>query len=92
MAEYFVVAYSFPAPLCGDQTTAYVEAPGIFSAVPKFVEKYRHPCGLYAARFYDSADAYHKGKKWVAEWLSPEARESRKPVVVDTARTEEPEA
>ena len=34
-----------------------------------FKTKYSHPCGLYAATAYASADAFHKGEKPLAKWL-----------------------
>ena len=60
MAEYFVVANSFAAPLISDQSTEYVQGESPADALERFAAEYKHPAGLYAAALYESADAYHK--------------------------------
>lgn len=75
MAEYFIVANSFAAPFCSDTSTHFHEGDTAGSALNDFAVKgYKHPCGLYSAAAYDSAEAYHKGVKPLQRWLSNHAR------------------
>lgn len=67
--EYFVIANSFAAPMFSDTTMEYVKGSTPREAMQKFVAEYTHPCGLYAALLYESADAYHKGKKEIVRFL-----------------------
>ncbi len=69
MKEYFIVSNSFAAPFFSDSSTDYQEAPYAQKALEIFAEKYKHPCGLFSANAYESADAYHKGEKYLAQWL-----------------------
>jgi hypothetical protein len=72
--EFFIVANSFAAPFMSDQSTQHVTAESPVAALEKFAAEYTHPCGLYAAQCYRTADAYHKGKKAMAQWLSNRVR------------------
>ncbi len=69
MREYFIVANSFAAPFFSDQSTDYVKAATPEDALKAFASDYKHPCGLYAAVVYESADAYHKNKSYLSRWL-----------------------
>ena len=69
MTEYFIRASSFAAPWFSDNSSGYVPAASPEAALRKFAKSYSHPCGLYAAMCYASADAYHKGEKALAKWL-----------------------
>lgn len=74
MAEFYIEANSFAAPFFSDQSFRYVEAETPAEALEKFAAEYNHPCGLYAAVAYSSADASKKGEKPLARWLSNQAR------------------
>lgn len=82
--EYFIVANSFAAPFVSDQSTSFAVGLTPLSALSAFADDYAHPCGLYAAEAYASADAYHKREKPLARWLSNHARgiEERKPTLL----------
>jgi hypothetical protein len=83
--EFFVVANSFAAPFCSDQSTHYATGATPPEALDRFARKeYKHPAGLYAAEIYDSADGYHKGRNPLARWLSNHAWEIelRKPTMI----------
>ena len=69
MSEYFITANSFAAPFFSDTSEKFVSAETPASALEKFAAEYSHPCGLYAAFCYESADAYHKSAKPLAKWL-----------------------
>jgi hypothetical protein len=74
MREYFIRANSFAAPFFSDTSEEFVKAPSAQKALDYFVANYKHPCGLYAARAYASADLYHKNPQdFIAEYLSQEA-------------------
>lgn len=75
MQEFFIVANSFAAPFCSDQSTHFMAAKTPLVALEKFAEQYKHPAGLYSAACYESSDDYHKGKKFLASWLSNHARQ-----------------
>jgi hypothetical protein len=66
---YFVHANSFAAPFVSDESTGYVEGAAPNAALQDFADNYSHPCGLFSADLYESADAYHKGEKPLARWL-----------------------
>jgi hypothetical protein len=68
--EYFVTARSFAAPFVSDTSDGYVTAETPQQALEQFAANYKHPMGLYAAEAWASADAYHKGEKSLAQWLS----------------------
>ncbi len=74
MTEYYIEANSFAAPFFSDQSHGYVEADNCALALEKFAADYKHPCGLYAAVVYSSADARNKGQKPLARWLSNQAQ------------------
>lgn len=75
MKEYFIVANSFAAPFCSDTSTHFHEGVSAGHSLNHFAETaYKHPCGLYSAAAYDSAEAYHKGAKPLQRWLSNHAR------------------
>lgn len=74
MTEFFIHATSFAAPFVGDENTGYITGASPREALEKYAASYTHPCGLYAADCYASADAYHKGEKRVARWLSNKAQ------------------
>lgn len=78
MAEFFIVANSFAAPFFSDESTSYIEARTPEDALLGFVESYKHPCGLYAAICYASADARHKGQEPLAKWLCNHEIEKRR--------------
>jgi hypothetical protein len=60
LAEFFITARSFAAPFVSDETERYMEADTAADALELFAVVYSHPCGLYAAEAWESADAYHK--------------------------------
>lgn len=70
MREYFIVANSFAAPFCSDQSHSYQKGSTPESAMMMFAAEYSHPCGLYSAQLFESADAYHKNKPFLCEWHS----------------------
>ncbi len=74
MTEFFVVANSFAAPFFSDTSHDFVEADDAKMALERFAAEYTHPCGLYSANLYASADAYHKNESWLAQWLSNHAK------------------
>lgn len=74
MTEYFVTANSFAAPFFSDSSTGYAEGTDAVEALNSFARDYKHPCGLYAAAAYASADAYHKGADPLARWLCEQER------------------
>jgi hypothetical protein len=75
MTEFFIHATSFAAPFVGDETTGYVQAETPEAALEKYAATiYGHPCGLYAADCYASADAFHKRQPRLARWLSNKAQ------------------
>jgi hypothetical protein len=84
--EYFIVANSFAAPFVSDQSTDFQEAPDPRAALECYAKRYKHPAGLYAAAAYESAEAYHKGGKILARWLSNHARkiEDVKPTMIQS--------
>ena len=88
MSEYYIEANSFAAPFFSDQSNAYVEADTPDQALISFADKYTHPCGLYAAVAYTSADARNKGEKPLARWLSNQAQ--RLQGVTGTVRMDRP--
>lgn len=69
MYKYFIVANSFAAPFCSDQSTGFQTAENPKEALEKFAKGYGHRFGLYAAMCYESAEAYHEGKEPVGQWL-----------------------
>lgn len=69
MQEFFIVAHSFAAPVVSDQSTGFATAITPGGALGSFAKAYRHPAGLYSARAYRSAEAYHKGEQPLAQWL-----------------------
>jgi hypothetical protein len=71
--EYFIFANSFAAPFFSDTSHDFQEAPTPKAALQIFAGRYSHPCGLYAAACYESAEAYHKGTQPLARWLSNHA-------------------
>lgn len=78
MQEYFITARSFAAPFVSDTSEAYVRGESPLAALRVFVETYRHPCGLYAAECWVSADAYHKRQTALATWRCNHERALRK--------------
>lgn len=71
MPEFFITARSFAAPFFSDESECYVEAETPEGALESYAASYKHPCGLYAAEVWTSADAYHKTpRKPLARWLS----------------------
>lgn len=67
--EFFIVSNSFAAPFVSDTGTGFVKANNPEEALETFAAKYSHPCGLYCAVVFNSANDYHKGKKALAQWL-----------------------
>lgn len=78
MPEFFITARSFAAPFVSDESESYVEAETPEEALARFAIDYSHPCGLYAAEAWPSADDYHKGGKHLAQWLSNHERAKQK--------------
>lgn len=74
--EYFIVAESYPAPFVGDRSFHYAKGYTPDFAAHDFRDTYRHPCGLYTAVVYASADAYHKGEKPLRELAFPRLSKS----------------
>ena len=80
--DFFVVANSFAAPFVSDQSTHFVAAYSPDEALEKLADQYAHPCGLYAAACYESADAYHKGEAMLGRWLSYRAQATADATVI----------
>lgn len=74
MKEYFIFANSFAAPFFSDSGTHFQKGKSAGDALNKFAASYKHPCGLYSAAAYDSAESYHKDGKILARWLCNQAR------------------
>ena len=74
MTEFFIVANSFAAPFFSDTSHHFIKAADPETALERFAAKYEHPCGLYSANAYASADAYHKDEPRLAQWLSNHAK------------------
>jgi hypothetical protein len=74
VVEFYIEANSFAAPFFSDQSHGYVEAASPADALLQFAADYKHPCGLYAAVAYSSADARNKGEEPLARWLSNQAQ------------------
>jgi hypothetical protein len=72
--EYFIQANSFAAPFFSDTSTHFQKGSNPKKALENFAKKYKHPCGLFAANIYLSAEAFHKGKPPLKRWLSNHAR------------------
>lgn len=74
MNTYFITARSFAAPFCSDTSEKYVEALDSADALVRFAAGYSHPCGLYAAECWNSADHAHgapgQPKEPLARWES----------------------
>lgn len=79
MPEFFITARSFAAPFVSDESTHYVDADTAPDALDLLAASYTHPCGLYAAEAWESADAYHKRKDPLARWRSNRAQEQADP-------------
>lgn len=69
MAEYFIISRSFAAPFFSDESTGFVAAETPEAALEAYAASYPHPCGLYSAAAYASADAYHKNENPLRRWL-----------------------
>lgn len=69
MPEFFIRANSFAAPFVSDTSERYVTADTAEAALEAFAASYSHPCGLYSADVFASADAFHKGERELARWL-----------------------
>lgn len=67
--EWFIHANSFAAPFVSDSSSGFVRADTAEQALEKFAAEYDHPCGLYAAAVYRSADDYYKNVDPLARWL-----------------------
>lgn len=74
MAEFYIEANSFAAPFFSDHSHTYVMAGSAKNALEHFAADYSHPCGLYAAAAYSSANARNKGEKPLARWLCNQAQ------------------
>lgn len=73
MKEFFVFTNSNAAPFVSDTDTQFVRATTPQEAADKARKSYKHPAGLFALAVYTNADAYHKGQKPLAQWLSKRA-------------------
>jgi hypothetical protein len=76
--QWFVQTNSFAAPFCSDTGTQYVEANTAAQALTRAAYTYTHPCGLFSAAAWPSADAMHKGEPAAAMWLSNHEIERRR--------------
>lgn len=74
MTEFYIETNSFAAPFVSDNGHCYVQAKTAEAALEKCAAEYRHPCGLYAAAAYTSADARNKGEKPLARWICNQAK------------------
>jgi hypothetical protein len=74
MTEFYIETNSFAAPFVSDSGHCYIEALNACEALEKCAKQYSHPCGLYAAAAYLSADARNKGEPFLARWLSNQAQ------------------
>ena len=72
--EFFIVARSFAAPFVSDTSESFIDAETPKNALEKFAADYKHPCGLYFAACWASANDYHKSKDALAEWRSNHLR------------------
>ena len=73
MKEFFILTNSNAAPFVSDTGTGFVRAQTAQEAADKARKSYKHPAGLFALNVYASSDAYHKGQKPLAQWLSKRA-------------------
>lgn len=73
MPEFYIETNSFAAPFFSDFGHVYVSAETAEAALLLAAKGYSHPCGLYAATAYSSADAKCKGEYPLARWLSNHA-------------------
>lgn len=69
MTEFYIETNSFAAPFFSDGGHRYVSAATPQEALEIAAREYKHPCGLYSAAAYTSADAMNKGEKPLAKWL-----------------------
>jgi hypothetical protein len=67
--KYFIHSNSFAAPWFSDEGHSFQIGDSPEDALLKFKASYSHPCGLFAAMCYASADDYHEGKSPLAKWL-----------------------
>lgn len=77
--RYFVVATSFAAPFVSDVSFEFVFGDSPEKALSHFAAKYSHPCKLFAAVLYQSADAYHSKEKPLAKWLATKGIQDKYP-------------
>ena len=71
MTEYFIVANTYAAPFFSDTSHSFERGDTPRDALDAFVAS--HLATLYAAVVYESADAFHKEEKALAQWLSEKA-------------------
>ena len=76
--EYFINARSFAAPFVSDNWSEYIKSDSPRAALEQLAKNCTHPAGLFAAECYASADDFHKGKPFLAEWLSNHVREQQR--------------
>jgi len=69
MIEYFIYEMSCAAPFVSDVQSRYIEAASPEDALSEARKTYSHPCGLFSAACYKSADDFHRGYKPIAAWL-----------------------
>ena len=69
MKEFYIETRSFAAPFFSDEDYFYIKAKTPVGALKKCVKQYTHPCGLYAALAFGSADDEKRGKEPLARWL-----------------------
>ena len=70
MTTYFIVANSFAAPFCSDQSFHYHDGETAEDALMEFAVNYKHPAGLYCAVAFASADSYHRNENPLAQYHS----------------------
>lgn len=74
MSEFYIETNSFAAPYFSDSGHLYVTANNVGEALEICVANYKHPCGMYAAAAYTSADAKNKGEAPLARWICNQAK------------------
>ncbi len=67
--EYFIIGNTFAAPFFSDTLKRFIKAETPEKALMKFIEECTHPCGIYSANCYESADACEKNEKPLSKWL-----------------------
>lgn len=80
-----MVANSFAAPYFSDTDKVWRKGKTARAVLDAFVKNYKHPYGLYWAGVWRDANAFTRGHKALAEYLSKESAARRKPSKVKEA-------